>query len=114
EAGSLQLALLHGQHQIREVARQRLLVAAMDHDLVAVLEGDRPKAIPLRLVLPGIAAGQLGLDLRLHRGERWHDAQSHAPYTKSVPSPRPVLHPRATRTPPAVALRFPVAPTGHC
>src|SRR2546428_10932459 len=43
-----------------------------------------------------IAAGQLRLDLRFHRGERWHDAQLHAPYTKFVPIPTPVVHLRDT------------------
>jgi hypothetical protein len=57
-----------------EVAVERLLVAALDEDLVAVAEDDGSKAVPLGLVLPARAdrnlVGQLGqhrLDRRLKR-----------------------------------------------
>ena len=74
EHHSLGLDPLQVRHEFGKVAGQRLLIAAVDHDLVAVFERDRAETVPLGLVLPGVAAGQFGLDLRLHRAEWRHDA----------------------------------------
>src|SRR5919108_5955622 len=73
---------LDRRDELREVSRQWLGVATVNHDLVAVLEGDGTKAIPLWLVLPRLAVRQLGLNLGLHWTEWRHHAQIHAPYTR--------------------------------
>ena len=74
-----QLAVDHvaalGQHQLGEVAQQRLAAAGLQVDLVAVDEGERAEAVVLGLVGPLLALGQglarereLGLDRRLRSG----------------------------------------------
>ena len=44
--------------ELREVPIERLEVAALEQDLVAVAEADRPEAVPLGLEQPAIARGQ--------------------------------------------------------
>ena len=44
-----------GVGELREVAIERLEVAGLDVDLVAVAEDDRPEAVPLRLEQPAVA-----------------------------------------------------------
>ena len=61
--------------QLGEVAAQRLQVAALDVDLVAVAEHQRAKAVPLRLVQPAVALGDLGRQLREHRLDGRRDGQ---------------------------------------
>src|SRR5438128_12420072 len=74
EHNAFRLDALDRRHQLGEVASQWFLVAAVDDDLVAVFESDGAEAIPFRLVLPGVAAGQLRQYLRLHRTEWRHDS----------------------------------------
>jgi len=50
-----------GEHQLGEIALQRLAVARLQVDLVAVHERERAKAVPLGLVGPSLPFGQLGL-----------------------------------------------------
>src|SRR3989442_10146658 len=47
-----------GCDELGEVTVHRLLVAALQHDLVAVAKHQRPKAVPLGLELPAVAARQ--------------------------------------------------------
>ena len=49
--------------ELREVAVERLEVAALRVDLVAVAEDERPEAVPLGLELPAVAVGQGALAL---------------------------------------------------
>jgi len=44
--------------ELREVAVHRLLVAALEQNLVAVTEHERTKAVPLGLELPPVAPGK--------------------------------------------------------
>ena len=44
--------------ELGEVAVHRLLVAALQQDLVAVAEDQRAEAVPLGLELPALAVGQ--------------------------------------------------------
>ena len=60
--------------ELREVPIHRLLVAALQHDLIAISKNQRAKAIPLGFELPSIANGQRvgggrqhGLEGRLKR-----------------------------------------------
>ena len=82
------------RRELREVAVERLEVAALRVDLISVPEDDRPKAVPLGLEEPALAGrervGELGehrfegrLERKLHvrdyrpgpiaRARRWHD-----------------------------------------
>ncbi len=61
--------------QLREVALQRPRVAALDPDIVALAEDDRPEPVPLRLVPPPVTARDLAFELRQHRGERRSERQ---------------------------------------
>ena len=45
--------------ELGEVAVQRLLVAALEQDLVAVAEDERAEAVPLRLEEPAVAVGEV-------------------------------------------------------
>ena len=56
--------------QLGEVAVERLLVAALDQDLVAVAEDERAKAVPLGLEDPAVPGGQLADALGEHRQDR--------------------------------------------
>jgi hypothetical protein len=53
--------------QFREIAVQRLLVAALDQDLLAVTEHQRAKSIPFGLVDPVAGCGQRIHALGKHR-----------------------------------------------
>jgi hypothetical protein len=66
----------HGLDDLREVARQRPLVAAAELDLVAVLEDDAAEAVPLRLV-EVVPVGDVGDRLGEHRLDGRHDRQVH-------------------------------------
>jgi hypothetical protein len=69
--------LRHRRHllgHVGEVAVHGLAAAALQVDLVAILEHQRPEAVPLGLVAPALALGellrglgQLGLDRRFER-----------------------------------------------
>src|SRR5471032_191272 len=65
------------REELREVSVQRLLVAALQQDLVAVAEDERPKAVPLRLELPPLAIWQRGGRDGQHRSERVRERQAH-------------------------------------
>jgi hypothetical protein len=60
-----------------EVSIQRLLVAALDEDLVPVAEHEDAEAVPLRLEDPLVAAGQLADALGEHRVHRRIDREVH-------------------------------------
>ena len=47
-----------GEGELGEVARERLAVARLEVDVVAVDEGDRAEAVPLGLVDPAVARRQ--------------------------------------------------------
>ena len=62
--------LEHLLHDVREVAVHRPAVAALELDVVAVAEHDRPEAVELGLVAPALALGQLLAELRELRLQR--------------------------------------------
>src|SRR5205085_5467853 len=64
---------------------ERLEVAALDQDLVAVPEDDRPEAVPLRLVEPAIAIGQAVGGLGEHRVERRVEGEMHPSSLRPAP-----------------------------
>ena len=68
--------------QLGEVAQQRPLVAAPERELAAVVLEHAAEAVPLRLVLPAVAVGQLADELGLHRreGDVWpgHRAEGYS------------------------------------
>ena len=74
------------ERDLGEVAPERLGAARLEHQLVAVDEGDRAEAVEFRLVAPLLAerqllggAGELGLDRRLERqchGQRSYPADA--------------------------------------
>src|SRR3990172_439996 len=51
---------LEGGRELREVAVERLQVAALDERLIAVAEDDRTETVPLGLEEPAIALGERG------------------------------------------------------
>ena len=63
--------------ELREVAVHRLLVAALQQDLVAVAEDQRAKAVPLGLELPAVAVGQRLGGAGEHRLEGRSERQVH-------------------------------------
>ena len=63
--------------QIGEVAVQRLFVAALDQDLVAIAEDQRAKAIPLRLEDPCSIGWQCVDSLGEHRQDGRVDGKMH-------------------------------------
>ena len=68
-----------GSTQLGEVARQRLLVAAPELDVVAVAEHDAAEAVPLRLVRASRRrSGSSRVELRQHRRDGRRDRERHA------------------------------------
>jgi hypothetical protein len=63
--------------QLREVAQQRLVVPALQIEIVAVAEHDAAEAVPLRFVGDFARRRQLTRQLREHRVERWMQRQRH-------------------------------------
>src|SRR5579864_6242286 len=63
---------------LREVAVQRLPVAAVDAQRLAVAEDDGAEAVPLGLVEPALAARDVDLQLGEHGTDRRRDGQHHA------------------------------------
>ena len=59
----------HRRAHLGEVAAEGELLAARNVDVGAVPEADGPEAVPLRLVLPSIPAGEAVDGLRLHGRE---------------------------------------------
>ena len=64
--------------QLGEIAVERLGVAALEQELVAVAEHEHAKAIPLRLEDPARAVGQRVDALGEHRQDRRVDGELHA------------------------------------
>ena len=63
-------ARLQRRDQLGEVPGEGALVAAVEHDLVAVAEHDATEPVPLRLVEPAVAERELVGGLGQHRGQR--------------------------------------------
>src|SRR5262249_45275374 len=63
--------------QLREVAQQRLLVAALQLEVVPVTEHDAAEAVPLRFVQHVAVGRQLARQLGEHGLERRLDRQCH-------------------------------------
>src|SRR5205807_9720330 len=61
--------------QLGKVALQRLTVATGDADVVTVHEDDGAEAVPLRLVEPALAAGNVIRGAGEHRGQRWPEGE---------------------------------------
>src|SRR6266487_6435928 len=60
--------------ELGKIAVHRFLVAALQHDLIAIAKNERPESIPLRLEEPAVAGGQLigsGRQHRLQRRRKW-------------------------------------------
>ena len=73
--------------QFGEIAIQRLLIAALDQDFVAVAEDQRAKPIPLRFENPCSGGGQFVDSLGEHRQDRRVYRKVHAScYTAGLPS----------------------------
>ena len=66
--------------QLGEVAQQRLLVARLEIEVVAVAEHDAAEAVPLRLVADVARRRQLTRELGEHRLERRTHGKGHAPH----------------------------------
>ena len=54
-------------HDLGEITAERLARLGRQRDLVAVAPREAAEAVPLGLVLPAVAVGQLGGEQRLHR-----------------------------------------------
>src|SRR6516164_11484383 len=90
--------LLQGLKQIGEVAVQRLLIAALDVDFVAVAKDQGSESIPLGLEDPVVSGGQLVNPLGEHGQNRRiygkiHDSRivaeiAKVAMTRRVPVPR--------------------------
>src|SRR5581483_9914160 len=64
--------------ELREVAIQRLQVAALDIDVAVRREDDRAEAVPLRLVEPAVAFRDARFEAREHRLDRRLHRRGHA------------------------------------
>src|SRR5436190_10791304 len=65
--------------ELREVAHERLLIPALEIEVVAVAEQDAPEAVPLRLVQQIGCRRHVSRQLREHRLERRSNGQGHEP-----------------------------------
>ena len=65
--------------ELGEVAVERFLVAALDHQFIVVAEDERAKAVPLGLEDPFVAIGDVIDSLREHRENGRFDCGVHAP-----------------------------------
>ena len=72
--------------QLGEVAVERLLVAALDEDLVAVAEDERAEAVPLGLEDPAVAFGEFADALGEHREDGRVDGEVHGVMVIRAPS----------------------------
>ena len=66
---------LERRRQLREVAVERLEVAALDVGLVAVAEDDRAEAVPFGLEQPAVGLRDVVRELGQHRLEGWLKGQ---------------------------------------
>src|SRR5580704_14946784 len=69
--------LPEGLDELGEITVERLLVAALEEDLVAVPEDEHAEAVPLGLEDPPVARRELARALGEHREERWLDGELH-------------------------------------
>ena len=69
----------HELDDVREIAVHRPAVAALEMYLVAVAEDDRPEAVPLRLIAPAVALGQLARGLGELRLDGWREREGQGP-----------------------------------
>src|SRR5258707_10008763 len=63
--------------ELREVTVERLEVAGLDQDFVAIAEDEGPEAVPFRLEQPAVILGQRISRLGQHRLDRWVEGQAH-------------------------------------
>src|SRR5688572_6916169 len=63
--------------QLRKVSIERLLIAALQQELVAVAKQQSSKAVPLRFEDPSAALGQRAHSLGQHRLQGWRYGESH-------------------------------------
>ena len=77
EHAALGDARLQRLDELREVAVERPLVAALDEHLVAVAKDEGAEAVPLRLEDPAVVGRQLVDPSRQHWQERWVDGEVH-------------------------------------
>ena len=77
--------------QLREVAVERLQVARLRVDLVAVAEDERPEAVPFRLEQPAVVRRQVVGGLGEHRLERRFEGECHRPTIARRPTTEPAV-----------------------
>ena len=70
--------------ELGEVAVERLQVAALDVEPVAVAEHERAEAVPLRLEEPAVTRGQLGGELGEHRLDRRLDGEARVAFVSAI------------------------------
>ena len=63
--------------QLGIVAGERLLIPALDEDLIAVSEDERAKSVPFRFEYPAVAGRQLTDRFGEHGQDRWIDREMH-------------------------------------
>src|SRR4029077_9115124 len=85
--------------ELGEVAVHRLLVPALQQDVVAVAEHERAKAVPFGLEEPPIAAGQALSGAGQHGLDRRAEREAHGFIVDLAPSPS-VARERLRRAPP--------------
>src|SRR5207247_3976484 len=71
------------RQELGEVSVHRLLVSALQQDLVAVAKHQRAKAVPLGLEQPAVPGGQGFGGARQHGLERRSEGQAHGPILAS-------------------------------
>ena len=89
EHASLGQVRLERLGELGEVAIERLQVAALDVQLVAVAEHERPEPVPLGLEQPAVVRGQPGARLGQHRLDGWLERESHGPHDTARGNHRP-------------------------
>ena len=77
--------------QFREVAVERLQVARLRVDLIAVPEDERPEAVPLRLEQPAVVGRQRVGGLGEHRFERRFEGECHRQTIARRPPSEPAV-----------------------
>ena len=86
--------------QLREVSVQRFQVPRLQVELLAVAEDEGPEAIPLGLVAPPVADGQLGRGLGQHRFDGRRNREGHRrPMIRGAIGHTPARHGDQTSVP---------------